>query len=181
MNERDSPWGFGWSRRAYGRLASLLWTIWCVSLALDFDGSAGSSSNWRRRAFSSARWWSGFTLEVEIHLGQFESVLALLATRDVDVAIGMVWLSIDRVVVEWIDAEGDFRFALAVWGKRGDLVSCALVALVAWVVPFASPATGGLKLGRCGSGFGVRLRHGLDLYLVGLFLCFAFVFCFNLC
>lgn len=73
----------------------------------------------------------------------------------VDGATCLEWLSIDGVAVGSIDVGVDSRYGLAVWRKKGDLFSCALVSLVAWVVPFASPVmvmVGLLKLGWCGFG-----------------------------
>ena len=48
-------------------------------------------------------------------------------TQDVDGVTCLEWLSIDGVTVGWIDMGGDARFGLAVWRKKGDLISCALV------------------------------------------------------
>lgn len=178
-NGRDSPGSLGRGRRSSGRSASLLWPFRRVLLTLVSVGSAASSSMWRRRFFSSARWWSGFTLEVGFLFGRFGSSLALPATRDVDGATWLEWLSIDGVADGWIDVGGDSRLGLAGWRKKGDLISCILVALVAWVVPFASPASVGLlMLGRCGFGpvFEARPRS-LPCWAVTLFfLCFVFQF-----
>ena len=74
----------GCSRRSLGRSATLLWPFQRALLTLDFDGSAVSSSKWRRRVLSSARWWSGFALEIGFLFGRFGSSLPLSATRDVD-------------------------------------------------------------------------------------------------
>ena len=90
-------------------------------------------------------------------------------------------MSIDGVAVGWIGVGGDSRFGLVVWRKKGDLISCALIALVVWVVPFASPAIVGLlKLGWCGFGLWFEARpSSLPCWDVILF-CFCFLFPFVL-
>lgn len=86
-----------------------------------------------------------------------------------------------RVAVEWIDVGGSFQFVLAVWGKRGALVSCALVILVVWVVLSVSLATRGLKMGQCGFGLWSGFEARLVSFPCWAALLFVFVFCFNLC
>lgn len=118
-------------------------------------------------------------LEVGFLFGRFGSSLALPATWDVDGAAYLEWLSIDGVAVEWIDVRGDSQFVLVVWRKKGDMISCALVALVAWVMPFTSPVTVGLlNLGWCGFGLWFEARpSSLPCWVVTLF---CFIFCFLL-
>lgn len=114
-------------------------------------------------------------MEAGFLFGRFGSSL----TRDVDGATCLEWLSIDGVAVGWIDVGGVSQIGLAGWRKKGDLISCVLVALVVWVVPFASPASVGLlKLGRCGFGLWFEARpRSLPCWAVTLFfLCFVLVF-----
>ena len=109
-------------------------------------------------------------------------MLALPASHDVDAATSKEWLSIDGIAVGWIDVGGGLRFGLAVWGKRGDLPSCALVTLVASVVPSASLATMGLLLlvwcgPRSWSGFEAQ-PGSLPCWAATLF-CFCLCFLFS--
>lgn len=151
--------------------------LWLGLAYNSFDGGR----MWLLLWVFDARWWSGFTLKIGFLSGRFGSSLALPATQVVDGATCMEWLSIDGVAVGWIDVGGDSRFGLAVWRKKGDLISYALVPLVAWVLPFASPAMVGLlKLGWCGFGLWFEARPtSLPGWTVALF-CFWFLLLFVL-
>lgn len=117
-NGRDSHRSLGHSRSSFGRSASLLWSFRRALLTFDFDGLVVSSSKWRRRVLSSARWWSGFALEVGFLFKRFGSYLALPATQNVDGAC-LEWLSINGLQLGGLTSEVILDLVWRCGGRRG--------------------------------------------------------------